>query len=344
MATIADKPDPFQELKGIVKKLVDEQNPVHTLMPEVQALSELFLRLGAYQKKPNITDQEIFTGHGLAVSPTMAAMCVDDYVRTVVFMRGLYAAIQSLQKTTTPVQILYIGCGPYATLALPLMSVLSSDQVLFTLLDIHQQSIQSVQSLAEKLDLADRIRAFEVIDASDYQVAASHPPDIVLMEIMQAGLMKEPQVAISRHIMTQVPQALLLPQNIRVDLVAIDAEKEFSLQTDASGQLSYDRYRQPIGCIFELSHKTIQAWPPSARSRLPAACLQVPVDLAESHELRLFTHIQVYAEYCLDAYDSGLTCPLGLPTSQRIQTGDQLQFEYCLGNEPGLRVKAAKQA
>lgn len=329
----------FLDLKRITEKIIDTQMAPHTLRPETLALSELVMALGAYQKQKDIAIDETVTQQGLAVSPTMAAMCVEDYVRTVVFMRGLYAAIQASEKDSEPLQVLYIGCGPYAILAVPLMTLFTPQQVSFTLLDIHEESIQSVKSLAAKLGVLDRIRAFEVMDAQQYQVDPQLPPDIVLMEIMQVCLNTEPQVAICRHIMSQVPEAQLLPQNIRIDLTAMDPSTEFSMQTDAAGNMSYDRKRLPVGRVFALNRETVRQWPESLQQALPAAELVIPEDVPDTFDLLLFTHIRVFAEHVLSEYDSGLTCPQAMPTTQQIQSGSRLLFTYRLGSEPGLQVE-----
>ncbi|WP_395373355.1 hypothetical protein [Marinicella sp. W31] len=339
MSSVGAGQDDLSKIKSLTKLILDASVPAYALFPEIKALSEIFSHLAVYQKQQDIAVEETATERGLAVSPTMAAMCVEDYARTIVFMRGLYAAIESVQTTSRPVQVLYIGCGPYATLALPIMCVLSSQRVQFTLLDIHQQSIRSVQSVTEQLGVTDRIRSMETVDAGDYQVDSDLPPDIVLMEIMQVCLMKEPQVAISRHIMAQVPDALLLPHKIQIDLIAIDAKKELLLQTDTEGNTNYDRQRQPIGMVFELSSQSIHDWSFSEQKILPASGLQIPKDLTEGYEVLLFTHIQVFAEHVLGEYDSGLSCPQGLPTTAQVRPGDQLQFSYRLGNDPGLRVE-----
>ena len=54
---------------------------------------------------------------GVAINPNAAAHCALDYQRSVVFIRGVYAAIKTLKLRfpETPLELLYAGCGPFAT-------------------------------------------------------------------------------------------------------------------------------------------------------------------------------------------------------------------------------------
>ena len=69
----------------------------------------------------DISGGETLTSNGLALSPTMAAMCANDFVRTIQFIRGTHAAIADIRERfpDRPARVLYAGCGPYATLAVP---------------------------------------------------------------------------------------------------------------------------------------------------------------------------------------------------------------------------------
>ena len=100
------------------------------------------------ESRQDITEGETPSGEGLAISPTQAAMCAGEFQRTAVFLRGLHDAIASVieRKPSEPVRVLYAGSGPYATLAVPLMTVFPPEAVRFTILDIHPVSIDYVRS------------------------------------------------------------------------------------------------------------------------------------------------------------------------------------------------------
>ncbi len=83
---------------------------------------------------------------GVAISPAAAAHCVNDTQRSVVFIRAAYAAIKVAQARCAngPLEILYAGCGPFATLLLPLLRRFDTNELTVHLLDIHQRSLDSV--------------------------------------------------------------------------------------------------------------------------------------------------------------------------------------------------------
>jgi hypothetical protein len=80
---------------------------------------------------------------GYAVSPLDAGRCLLDLRRTVVYLRGVYHAIQEAQQRFPGevIQVLYAGCGPFAPLCLPLLPLLAGQAVHFTLLDVHARAI-----------------------------------------------------------------------------------------------------------------------------------------------------------------------------------------------------------
>jgi predicted RNA methylase len=286
----------------------------------------------------DISDGETRTKSGLALSPVMAAMCVQDFARTVVFIRGLHAAVQDTrnQSLDRPTRVLYAGCGPYAVLAVPSMAVFSPQDVKFTILDIHPPSVDSARSVVDTLGLDEHVMSYEVIDAMHYQVQPDKTPDITVMEIMNACLEKEPQVAITRHLLDQAPQMILVPESVRVDAYLVDPSKEFTLVDPQSRLTNTDRDRIFLGTVFELSRETVKLWRSENNALLPAASIQIPDRLENRYSPMLFTNIQVYKDHRLKEHDSGLTMPRVFPYNGPIRRGDTLKFYYRLGSHPAL--------
>ena len=123
-----NQPRALKRFKQLAETILDQGNPAYTLRPEILEMANLLEGLGTFKTSPHddISKGETRTKHGLAVSPKMAAMCAEDYMRTIRFIRGTHDAILSIRKESPerPVRILYAGCGPHATLCIPLMVLL----------------------------------------------------------------------------------------------------------------------------------------------------------------------------------------------------------------------------
>lgn len=322
------------ELRRLTEVLLDDGTPAFALREELLGVVAILTRFGSglAEEHEDIARGESLTANGVAISPTMAAMCADDYVRTIQFLRGTHAASRAAlaEVDARPVRVLYAGCGPLAPLAIPLMTILDATRARFTLLDIHQPSIDSARAIVTALGLDASVIAYEVVDATHYAVDDALAPDVIVMEIMQACLDKEPQVAAARHLFPQAPQARVVPDEVRVDLVFVDTRHEFATWEAQS------RDRSPAQTVFALNRATVAEWEAIGGDRLPAADAFVPDPLGERYEPKLFTRICVFGDLRLEDYQSGLTCPRALPDDPRITAGRRLRFHYELGASPRL--------
>ncbi len=326
-------------LRQLTLEILDDAVAVHGLRPAVLALVGLLDEHGARARSDDISAGETRLGDGLALSPTMAAMCAQDYARTAVFLRGLHQAIRDAHDRAPqrPVRVLYAGSGPYALLATPLMSVLTPAQVQFTILDIHEESVASARRVVDGLGLGAFVSALTVADACRYRISPTRTPDIIVSETMNACLAKEPQVSIWRHLLAQAPDATLIPDSVRVDAELVDLGREFAF-SDPDGGMRQPPARDRIfvGTVFELTAETVRSWDPAARERLPAGSLVIPSPRPPRHDLMLFTRIRVYRDAVLEDYQSGLTVPRPLPYPGSLSDGREIELHYQLGAHPGL--------
>lgn len=328
----------------LAQAILAPERAASSLFKEVNLLSDMLVRIGQYPNcfEDDLARGETRTAQGLALSPQAAAMCARDFVRTVQFMRSVFQAVseQILETPTRTVNLLYVGCGPFALLVLPLMLCLTPQQVQINLIDIHTDSLDSAKRVIDFLELKAFIAEAKVVDAMAYCVDSERTPDIVLLEIMQASLEKEPQLALSRHLMKQVPNAVLIPENIEVSLCLLDPSKEFSphnLNHDSSEDKKYAPWQRIyLGSLIQVNRQTIQAWENIVDGNLPAVFVTMPIQIPHGYSAMLMTSIKVYGEYVLHAYDSGLTYPRRLNVSFR--GGDVLCFSYAFGEHPRLLV------
>jgi hypothetical protein len=325
------------EISRLIKTILDPARPAYSLRIEVLGLKEILLKLASLEVNltSDISLGETRTDSGRAISPMMAVMCVDDIARTVAFIRGINAAIANMKRRFPgePVRILYAGCGPLATLAIPQLAIFSLADVSFTLIDINADSIASTRSIIDALGYSTGVEAYFVGDIMSYQIERSREPHIVLIEVMNAALKGEPQVAVARHLMAQAPNTLLLPQSVSVSLELIDQSKEFSFD----GQ-SLERDRMPLGTVFTLDQSSIGSWCDIVDDFLPAATIQLPAFIEDRYTPHLRTSICVFGDHVLGDYDSGLTYPKRLSEYGSFKDGETLNFAYRLGRNPTLVV------
>jgi hypothetical protein len=330
----------MEQLRRVTRILLESQRPAYSLRAEVLEITRILADSQTIRpaRQEDISLGETRTSNGLALSPTMAAMCADDFVRTIEFIRGAHAAIVDFRKRVPdrPARVLYVGCGPQATLAVPLMAIFSSTEATFRLLDVHPESIESAKCIVDTLGLASAVAGFETVDACSYRVCSDESLDVILIETMQACLEAEPQVAITRHLLKQSPHAILLPEEVRIDLALVDVSREFNLEVQEQPRGSIQRDRIPIAPVFVVNRETVNSWDGNCSDRLPAATVRIPDPLEPRYQPMLFTTIRIYGNHILKDYDSGLTCPRPPSVLGAIKPGEAIQFHYELGCRPRL--------
>ena len=344
-------------IRRLTQRLLDERHPVFSLQPEVVELAEHLAQAAQFSidLEGDITASESRSDHGLALSPTMAAMCAQDVCRTVGFLRGIHQAIQDVAERLrqsgqpTPVRILYAGTGPLALLATPLMSVHAADELSFVMVDIHRPSIAAVRRIVERHQWQGFVEALVQADACNYLIPAERRPHILLSETMNVCLENEPQVNLFRHLHAQAPDAILIPQRVTIEAALVNPALEFKVhevdqsaedQAGAAQEWAQIRQqsRQYLGKVFELTAASIGTWPESETEYLPAACITLPQTMeARQQTPMLLTEVQIYGGHSLRPHESGLTVPRVLPWRQATGHGNVLQFRYRLGDCPGLQ-------
>ena len=120
---------------------------------------------------PNSVDKHF--DNGKAIGTTWAAKCLEDIMRTKRFSRGVWQAVESVrQQRPGPVHLLYAGTGPFATLALPLLSHYSPDELQLHLLEVNEVSIASARKVIRQLNAEAYIHSCVQADATKYQLPA----------------------------------------------------------------------------------------------------------------------------------------------------------------------------
>jgi len=294
------------------------------LTPALKDLHGIFSELSGI-RAGDITDQDIMLATGKAVSTIKAAHCLLEIDRTRIFLRGIYQAIckMTAARPNDTINILYAGCGPYATLLTPLTSRFTSKQVKFIMLDVNAVSLDAARELYDQLGILDYVMDFVCADATAYTLPENVSIDIVISETMLNGLRKEPQLAIMNNLIPQLhPEAIFIPEEIKVDAMLTRWQQEYNSFTI----LDYQPKRIKVGRIYCASRQF--HLPEPVVVRIPAS---------ETHNrLDLFTEIRVFAQEVLTTYNCSLTVPLPICKVENQMCEVIAEFEYIMSENPGF--------
>ena len=291
---------------------------------------------------------DTFLESGVAINPEAAAHCVKDYQRTVVFLRGIDAAIRNTMARfpKTPIRILYAGCGPFATLLLPLLPSFKASALDIQLIDIHQRSLDSAVAVARHFGLSDYHLQTTRADASSYRDAGEF--HLIIAETMQKSLEQEPQYAVTANLAPQlIAGGVFIPGKIEVELRLAPAGLEQAvLERKVSpepGALSARQARQlPVTSLLVLSPELFGASgspDQHPKSKVVAAEHRLQFEIPASthlHELEAFTftRIQVFSHYWLEDNDAEITLPRRCDELSPLVAGARFEASYATGSYP----------
>ncbi len=336
-------------IADICNTILDETSSPGQLRDALDEFSAVCSEISGIRPAPSFSawSDDFLLQSGVAINPRAAAHCVQDYQRSVVFIRGVYAAINVLKirLAGAPLEILYAGCGPFATLLLPLLGKFSAGELNITLLDIHQRSLNSVKLLVEYFGFS----AHEVSTIEGDACFYKHPKKLhlVIAETMQKALEQEPQFALTANLGQQIyPEGIFIPQRIDVNFSLVDLELEKNRYQNQSATdplaLKNSANRYFIATLCTLSADNAQAQSQAAQHNSHTNVLELQPTIVEIPELVniswlhavLFTQIIVYDCYRLGDYEAEITLPMRCHELEPLCGGDRYTVSYQLGTYP----------
>lgn len=291
--------------------------------------------------------QDSFLDQGVAINPQAAAFCIKDYQRSTMFIRGLYAAINSAQQrfSGAPIKLLYAGCGPFATQLLPLLTRFQGGELQVQLIDIHQQSLDSVSQLLKHFELRHHGIELTRADACSYQ----HPSalHIIIAETMQKSLEQEPQFAVTAQLAPQLcARGIFIPQQIDVELCLAhwqDEQQAWERGEAIEPQvLEAAGLRYPLASLFTLLPGQAASQLQSARHNtlsdkmeIAGGLIEIPaIAKLQDFDPLLLTRIRVFEDYRLDDYQAEISLPYRVPELMPLSGGAVYECCYELGTYP----------
>ncbi|MCV2487575.1 hypothetical protein OD917_21750 [Flavobacterium sp. SH_e] len=325
-----------QELTIIVKSIIDS-NTVSEQLESAQQLSCFYKNIISCTHSD---DNETLVSGGVALSSSGAADCVDDYLRTVSFIKGIHKALTRLfiNSPEKNINILYAGCGPYATLILPLLPLFDKGRISVVLIDINSSSLESVQNLVSTIGLEDYNLQMIETNAITYKIPDDFKVDIAISETMHYALTREPQVAISRNIIKQLPcEAIFIPQEIRINLAYTFFDFEPSLRVDVNEVKGYKKM-QPyphkvfVDRLFTINKEHFDR--ENNDSRIESTFYTLP-DIFENYpDVCLFTEIKIFEDIELQTAESYITNPYCLVSMYGIKDYSEIKLVYDFSETP----------
>ncbi|TXF91672.1 hypothetical protein FUA23_00370 [Neolewinella aurantiaca] len=321
----------MNELHLITDTILETSSTPRELMTVLHEFKDLLFHLTEIKGVGEKYRNDISTEAGLAIGTEWAARCVDDVYRSVKFIRGVHQAINDRLAVAPgqPVQLLYAGTGPFATLVLPLLTRFSPAELQLTLVEINELSITALRRLFSYPEYHDYARAIIQSDCTTVELPDWETYDILLTETMQYALQREHQVPLTLHLISKLRKdVVLIPQEIRVGLAAVNPTIERE-----------DWEITPYSCLLSLTAAGLSS--PGASNGKPGTAdapheLLLPARPEVRGSLAFTTDIHVYGGEHLGFNQSGLTVPRIIYSDGGGEEDRTFRWHYGFTPEPGL--------
>jgi predicted RNA methylase len=271
--------------------------------------------------------------NGIALCTTFAALCTQDVMRTRQFVKGIYQAIQDVQeKKSEPIHLFYAGTGPFATLILPILTKISSQDLRLHLMDVNEKTLEYLDKVLKTLDIQDYVENIICADATKYQIENPQQIDILVSETMQNGLAKEQQVPIMMNLVSQLNEnAVIIPNNIQLNLALKSSSANFIMEW--KNHLMYKQLTR----LWDFTPEFIRSTDPNV------TIFELCKDINFSNEEEIYdllvvmTRIQTYQDIWLEPDICGLTIPkILMPVDKEDQR--KISLSYVIKKQPDFKI------
>lgn len=326
--------DNQKELIRITSEYFEDEIDFVKLLERSKAYKKFLNKLSGQDLDTDTGRGNIQFDNGKAIGTFWAAFCIDDFIRTRNFIRGIDKAIKQKLNEKESIQILYAGTGPFATLLLPLILRHSKQRITYKFLEINPLTIDVLQKVISNLELEEYDIECIHADATKYQIG-EEKPDIIVSETMQNALANEQQVPVFLNLMNQVSSdTIFIPEKIEIFVGLFKIEN--------SSTTVFNKYHKE-NKIFEVSKEALLSeylMYHKNRERIffpKEETIITNQQLKEFNQLIFITEIQVFKDEIIKINDSGLTTPLLVENiSCNFKEVLTINTQYKIGEVPKL--------
>ncbi len=321
------------ELVKLTETLLNRDATHAQLLNAARSLSEFFERFSpistrADRSKLGDDATHTYLSSGIAISPLDAAICTNEYMRTAKYLRGVYEAMNDLitRFQSKKVQILYAGCGPYATLVIPLLHYFDPKNVEVHFLDIHASALRSVKTIIDKLGFEEFVSGYIQEDATLYK--AKSDLHMVITETMKAAFDNEPQIAVTLNLLPQLhEEGIFIPQRVVVGFET--AHYKPVVENSVIHRIKDSNYLCDV-----IDMDTTQAM--SNENFICTKAHSITKNIDEKMDAQFTTTIYIYSEHVLRENECSLNIPKKITFERKLAINDTVHFAYKFKNVPTI--------
>lgn len=235
----------------LFNSIISSKSTNGIIKPLLEKLEKWFIKNLIKNSETDFSDTIL--SQGIAINTELAAQCFSDYLRTHHFMVGTYQCALDLLNKNPSIRILYAGTGPFATIILPLLYLLSPEQIHITTLEINQDSHNLMRKLISILGKEPYFESTLLQDAITY--TTNEKFDLIISETMDKALTREPQLAVFGNLIKCLrPEGRIIPEKITVDLyatkIALEKPTKYNYVGDTKTRVYNQKFRHYIGNVI----------------------------------------------------------------------------------------------
>ena len=335
----------MKRISEIAKVLIDDELDYLKLSNSLKDYKNLLFEISEIQLNHEEHRNNIYLDSGKAIATEWAIRCIDDIMRTKQFVKGVFEAVKDVQqiKGNDPVYILYAGTGPFATLALPLISLFDHTEIQFVFLEINPVSMAAVKKTINELEADTYIHSFHECDATKFDIPSDIEIDIVLTECLQCALAKEPQVSITFNLIKQLKKdVILIPEDISLYIGLSDTTKINHMSgSDSSEEINSHYTNSPA--VYSLNKELVWNYrtngPENGLSFEPVEVDFESIGRDHFNQVTINTEITVYKDNHIKYNESGLTIPNIILDIYDESPPKGIRTQYLVSNSPVLKTE-----